>query len=152
MMGSWLRAAVAAIAGHSIVRFAVVGGIGFGVDLGGLYLLHGMLLLWLPVATGLAYLVAFAISFVLSRQWVFPDAGAMRRQLVRYLWLVAAVLLLTILGVQALVWVTVPYLVAKVLTSGVVALVNYVASRWWVFRVEPVAEPQREPEPVAATP
>jgi putative flippase GtrA len=150
MVGT-LRGAVGTVARHSMTRFAVVGGIGFGTDIALLWLLHGLAHMWLPLATALAYLVAFAISFVLSREWVFPDAGGMRRQLYRYLWLVAGVLLLTVAGVQALVWLGVPYLIAKLLTSGVVALVNYVASRWWVFRITPV-EMSPEPEPVAVAP
>ncbi len=145
----WLSVAV----GHSFAKFAVVGVIGFGTDVGLLWLLYGVLHLWLPVATGLAYLVAFAISFVLSREWVFPDTGNMRRQVYRYCWLVAGVLLLTVLGVKAVVSLGVQYLVAKVLISGVVAVVNYVVSRWWVFRATPVpalAEP--EPEQAAVAP
>ena len=149
-MAGILRGA-AGVARHSMVRFAAVGCIGFGTDVGLLWLLHGLAHMWLPLATALAYLVAFAISFVLSRKWVFPDAGDMRRQIYRYLCLVAGVLLLTVGGVQALVWLAVPYLVAKVITSGLVALINYVVSRWWVFRPIPaVARP--EPQPVAVAP
>jgi putative flippase GtrA len=145
-----LRGVVAAAAGHSMVRFAVVGGIGFGTDVLLLWLLHGIAHLWLWLATALAYLVAFAISFVLSREWVFPEAGRSRRQVYRYCWLVSGVLMLTVLGVQVLAWLGVPYLAAKVATSGVVAIVNYVASRWWVFRVTPaMAQPEPEPASVA---
>jgi putative flippase GtrA len=117
-----------------MVKFAVVGGLGFAADIGCLYLLHGVLGMWLPLATTLAYAVAFALSFVLSREWVFPDSGNMRAQVIRYLCLVAGVLVLTVVGVQALVWLAVSYLIAKVLTSGLVGVVNYAASRWWVFR------------------
>src|SRR5258708_3852379 len=106
-----------------MVGFAAGGCGGFRTDLSLLLLLHGLAHMWLPLATALAYLVAFAISFVLSREWVFPDAGDMRRQLYRYLCLVAGVLLLTVAGVQALVWLAVPYLVAKVITSGLVAVI-----------------------------
>jgi putative flippase GtrA len=148
-MAGAARRRLGALARHSMARFAVVGLIGFGTDVGLLWLLHGVLSMWLPLATALAYLVAFAMSFVMSREWVFPEAGNMRRQIVRYCVLVAGVLLMTVLGVQALVWLTMPYLIAKVLVSGVVAVVNYVVSRWWVFRVAPaVAQP--EPEPAAA--
>ena len=150
-MASSLRGAVRTAIGHNVARFAVVGGIGFGTDVVLLWLLHGVLGMWLPLATTLAYLVAFAISFVLSRHWVFPDEGDVRRQMVRYCWLVAGVLAMTVLGVQALVWLGVPYLAAKVLVSGVVAVVNYVASRWWVFRAAPVAlAPEPEPAVVGS--
>jgi putative flippase GtrA len=123
-----------AIARHSMTKFAIVGLLGFGTDVALLWLLHGVLGMWLPLATTIAYIVAFALSFVLSREWVFPDAGNMRTQIIRYALLVIGILVLTVVGVQALVWFAVSYLIAKVLTSGVVALVNYAASRWWVFR------------------
>src|SRR5581483_10343141 len=98
------------------------------------YLLHGVLGLWLWLATTIAYIVAFALSFVLSREWVFPDAGNMRTQIIRYVVLVVGILVMTVIGVQALVWLAVSYLLAKLATSCVVAVVNYGASRWWVFR------------------
>ena len=151
MSGS-VRGLVRAVAGHNMARFAVVGGIGFGTDVGLLWLLHGVAHVWLWLATALAYLVAFGVSFVLSREWVFPDSGDMRRQAYRYCVLVAGVLLLTVFGVEEVVRLGVPYLVAKVLVSGVVAVVNYVVSRWWVFRVAPapaLAEPRPEQAAVA---
>jgi putative flippase GtrA len=152
MSGS-ARGLVRAVAGHNMTRFAVVGGIGFVTDIGLLWLLHGVAHLWLSLATALAYLVAFAVSFVLSREWVFPDAGDMRRQVYRYCWLVAGVLLMTVLGVKALVLLGVQYLVAKVLVSGVVAVINYVVSRWWVFRVTPApAATEPQPEQAAVAP
>jgi putative flippase GtrA len=152
MSGS-VRGLVRAVAEHSMARFAVVGCIGFGTDVGLLWLLHGVAHLEVGLATALAYLVAFAVSFVLSREWVFPDTGDMRRQVYRYCVLVAGMLLLTVVGVKALVWVGVQYLVAKVLISGVVAVVNYVISRWWVFRVTPApAAVEPQPEQAAVTP
>jgi len=118
----------------SFAKFAVVGILGFGTDMLLLWLLYGVLGVWLPLATTIAYIAAFALSFVLSREWVFPDSGDMRAQILRYIALVIGILVLTVAGVQALVWLSVWYLVAKVVTSGVVAVVNYIASRWWVFR------------------
>jgi putative flippase GtrA len=125
---------IRAMARHSMTKFALVGLLGFATDIGLLWLLHGILGMWLWLATTIAYLVAFALSFVLSREWVFPDAGNMRTQIIRYAVLVAGILVMTVLGVQALVWFAVSYLLAKLATSCVVAVVNYGASRWWVFR------------------
>jgi|GEM_PF-956628 putative flippase GtrA len=152
MSGS-VRGLVRAVAGHNMARFAVVGGIGFGTDVSLLWLLHGVAHVGVGLSTALAYLVAFAISFVLSRDWVFPDSGDRRRQFYRYCLLVAGVLLLTVYGVKALVSFDVQYLVAKVLVSGVVAVVNYVVSRWWVFRATPaLAAAEPEPEQAAVAP
>ena len=41
------------------MRFVVVGGTSFVLDAGSLFLLHGVLKLWLPLATVLAYAVSF---------------------------------------------------------------------------------------------
>ncbi len=43
-------------------------------------------------------------------------------------------LALTVIGVQRLTWLGLPYLGSKVVTSGVVAAINYVAFRLWVIR------------------
>ena len=151
-MGGTVRGVVGAVARHHLVRFGVVGGLSFATDILLLWVLHGVAHLWLWLATTLAYLVAFVIGFVLSREWVFPEAGRTRAQVYRYCLLVVGVLLLTVLGVQALTWLGVPYLAAKLVTSGVVAIVNYVASRWWVFRVPAIpTEPEREPEAAVLT-
>jgi putative flippase GtrA len=150
-MRSTVRGLVGAMARHNLIRFGLMGGLTFGVDIGLLWLLHGVVHLWLWLATTLAYAVAFVIGFVLSREWVFPEAGRSRAQVYRYCVLVVGVLLLTVFGVQALAWLGVPYLAAKLVTSGVVAIVNYVVSRWWVFPAVPaLAAPDTEPETASA--
>jgi len=59
---------------------------------------------------------------------------------------------MTVFGVVEVARLGVPYPVAKVLVSGVVAVVNYVVSRWWVFRVIPaLAAAELEPEQAAIT-
>jgi putative flippase GtrA len=130
-----LTASIASLSRHSAVRFVLVGGTSFVLDAGTLFLLHGVFKLWLPLATVLAYAVAFIANFGLNRKWAFAaDNGHVGRQLHRYLYLVAANLILTVIGVQGLTWLGLPYLVSKVVTSGVVAAINYVAFRLWVFR------------------
>ena len=152
-MGGTVRGLVRTVARHHLVRFGVMGGLTFATDIVLLWLLHGVAHLWLWLATTLAYAVAFVIGFVLSREWVFPEAGRSGRQLYRYVALVVGVLLLTVFGVQALAWLGLPYLIAKLATSAVVAIVNYVVSRWWVFRADPTpARPELEPETAAVAP
>lgn len=118
---------------HSAVRFLAVGGLSVVVDAGLLVLLHGVLAIWLPVAAALAFAGAFVVNFGLNRAWVFGSAGAVHRQLVRYLTLVAVNLVLTVILVPALTWLGLPYLVAKLVTTGALAVLNYLASRTWIF-------------------
>jgi putative flippase GtrA len=117
----------------SALRFLVVGGLSFVTDAGALYLLHGVLRVWLPAATALAFGCAFVVNFGLNRIWAFRAGGAVARQLRRYLALVLANLLLTVALVPGLAWLGLPYLVAKVCTTAMLTVVNYAVSRRWVF-------------------
>jgi len=118
---------------HSGFRYVVVGAASVAVDAGTLYLLHGRAGLWLPVATALAFVAAFGVNFGLNRAWSFDGVRPLGRQLSRYFALVALNLPATVLAVQALTWLGLPYLVAKLVTAAVLAVVNYLVSRRWVF-------------------
>jgi putative flippase GtrA len=124
---------VSMLARHSAVRFLVVGVLSLATDAGSLFILHGVLGIWLPVATALAYAAAFVINFGLNRIWAFETSSAMGRQLWRYLALVAVNLCFTVISVQALVWLGVEYLVAKMVIAVGLAVINYVVSRKWIF-------------------
>jgi putative flippase GtrA len=117
----------------SFVRFLVVGGLSLAVDAGLLYLLHGRLGMWLPAATAVSFLAGFVVNFTLNRQWAFSSTGSLGRHFTRYVALVAVNLLVTVVLVQALTALGVPYLVAKVVTTAAVSIVNYVVSKKWIF-------------------
>ena len=87
---------------HSAVRFLVVGGLSLVVDTGSLIVFHGWLGIWLPLATTMAFGVAFVVNFGLNRLWAFGSGGHMGRQLTRYGYLVIANLCLTVVLVQGL--------------------------------------------------
>lgn len=114
-------------------RFLLVGGASVVVDAGLLYVLHDRAGLRLEPATALAFLAGFVVNFALNRQWAFASTGHLRRQMVAYLALVAANLLVTVVLVRALTALGVMYLVAKVLTTAVLSTVNYFVSRKWIF-------------------
>src|SRR6185369_5587189 len=58
---------------HSAVRFLIVGGLTFTVDETALFVLHGVIGLWLGLATVLAFAFAFGVNFGLNRVWVFAS-------------------------------------------------------------------------------
>jgi putative flippase GtrA len=124
---------ISTLARHSAVRFLVVGVLSLATDAGSLFLLHGVLGIWLPLATALAYAVAFMVNFGLNRAWAFAASGGMGRQLWRYLALVAVNLFFTVLLVQSLVWLGVEYLVAKMMIAIGLAVINYIVSKKWIF-------------------
>src|SRR5690349_20026545 len=116
-----------------MIRFFLAGGASFVVGFGMLWLMQGGLGMWLPLGTGLAYAAAFVVNFGLSRSWAFAGQGAgdgrLGRQLPRYIILVVFNLVVTVTGVPGLTWAGQPYLVSKLVTSVVLALINYFVSR-----------------------
>ncbi|MFC4109049.1 GtrA family protein [Micromonospora zhanjiangensis] len=126
-------ASIASLTRRSSVRFLIVGGLSVATDTGALFVFHGVLGLWLPVATVLAFATAFVVNFGLNRVWAFGATGAVGGQVWRYLALVLVNLVATVLLVQGLTWAGLPYLVAKVVTAGALAAMNYVVSKKWIF-------------------
>jgi putative flippase GtrA len=119
---------------RSLPRFLVTGALSFAVDVGTLFVAHGVLRIWLPLATTLAYAVAFTINFSLNRLWAFASTAAVGGQVGRYLALTAVNYVVTVAAVSGLAAAGLHYLVAKVITAAVIAAVNYIAYRLWVFR------------------
>ena len=121
---------------HPAPRFLVSGGLTALVDVGTLAALHSALGAPLAVSTAAAYCVAFAVNFRLSRHWTFSTArqGRAHHQAARYLLLVLVNLAATLAIVTGLSAVGVYYLLAKVISIAVIALGNFFAYRYWVFR------------------
>jgi putative flippase GtrA len=119
---------------HSATRYLIIGGLSFAVDVGVLFVAHGMLDVLLPVATTAAFLTSFAVNFGLNRVWSFGSRSPVGRQLVRYVTLVAVNTMLTVLLVSGLAAIGVQYLVAKTVATAGLIVLNYAAYRMWVFR------------------
>ncbi len=119
---------------RSLPRFLIIGALSFTIDVGTLFVAHGVLRIWLPLATTLAYAIAFTVNFSLNRFWAFQSTAAVGHQAARYLLLTGANYVVTVVAVTGLAAAGLHYLVAKVLTAAVIAVVNYVVYRTWVFR------------------
>src|SRR5438270_12538394 len=122
----------------SVVRFLVVGVLSVATDATALFVLHGVLRIWLPAATAGAYGVAFVVNFGLNRTWVFRATDSVGRQLQWYIALVVVNLALTVVLVPTLTWLGIQYLASKLLVAAALAVLNYVASRRWIFVSPPV--------------
>jgi putative flippase GtrA len=120
-----------------LLRFSLVGGASFALDVGGLVALRTATPLPLAVDAAVAFAVAALFNFVLSRQWVFPQAAAGGRpdaDLARYALLVVAGLGLTTLVVPLLAVAGLDYRLAKLVASLLVALLNFIVMPRWIFR------------------
>lgn len=125
----------------AFLRFLMVGGLSYVVDLGTLLLLHDVAGWSVTAATSGAFLVAFVFTFTLNRQWVFPGSdGGVTGQVVRYLILVGANYLATLAIVVGLHAAGAPLAVAKTVAVAVLAVANFFLYRWFVFGTR-AAEP-----------
>ena len=125
--------AVRRLGRHSGVRFVVVGGLSLATNTGALYLLHGVLRMWLPAAAVLSFVIAFGVNFGLNRMWTFDSDGALFGHLWRYLALVLVNLCLNAVLVPGLTALGLPYLLSQVIVTTVLSALNYVVSRLWIF-------------------
>jgi putative flippase GtrA len=106
----------------------------FAVDIPMLFLTHGVLRIWLPAATTIAYAVAFAFNFVLNRVWAFGSTAPIKSQATWYVVICVANYVATVVIVSGLVALGMEYLIAKTLSGAVIGAANYVVFRVWVFR------------------
>jgi putative flippase GtrA len=120
-----------------LVRFSFAGAMSFLLDLGLLVALKSLTPLPLGWVAALAFAAAALVNFALSRQWVFSAATVDSHppaDLARYAVLVVAGLALTTAAVPLLTLIGLDYRLAKMLSSGLVAAMNYLAIPVWVFR------------------
>lgn len=123
------------LAEHSLARFLFFSGIGLSFDLTVLWLLRAFTPLSLWAAVTIAFVLTYALNFVLNRWFAFDAAhGHAAGQLRRFLPQVLADYLLVVFAVGALVWLGLPDLVARTLSAFTNAVLNYCAYRWWTFR------------------
>jgi putative flippase GtrA len=119
----------------SFLGFTLINTFTFGVDLGLLTLLHGVLNRPLPLAITLAYLVAFGLSFVLNRIVNFRSHAPVGPQAAIYLVAIAINYVAFILGVgSGLAALGLEYHLARITAGACEAAYMYSVLRWVVFR------------------
>lgn len=118
---------------HQITRFVAVGVASYAVDIGVLYLLHGRAGVALWLATTIAYVCGLGANFGLNRVVTFASAGPMHAQLARYVALLVGNYGVTVAMVTGLTAAGSPYLISKTICVALLASVNFVAYRHWVF-------------------
>lgn len=117
----------------SATRYLVVGGFSFLFDIGVLWLLHDVFGVALAIATPVAFLLSFAVTYTLQRTIAFRAADGVAPSVLRYTLLVA----FNTVATTAIVWasdaVGLPWGVGKVAAVAATTIWNYFAYRYWVF-------------------
>jgi putative flippase GtrA len=117
---------------HQLLKYLVGGGLSAVIDIG---LLQGLLWLGAPlvVAVSAGFLGGLAFNFLFHAHLTF-QRGAGRATFVRYLCVVAANYVLTLLCVSASVSLSGSPLPGKLLALVLVAANGYLLGKRWIFR------------------
>ncbi|WP_203717151.1 GtrA family protein [Asanoa siamensis] len=118
----------------SLVGFAILGGFTFGVDLALLWTLRRWTPLPVPIAVTASYVVAVALNYVLNRTMNFRSHAPILGEASRYTVVMALDYVLTVGVTTALTGLGLDLTAARLMAAAVVALLNYAAARWWIFR------------------
>jgi putative flippase GtrA len=129
--GSWLSQ----VYRHSLTRFLAFSAFGLTFDLTVLVLLDLFTPLPYQASVTIAFVLTYALNFVLNRWFAFDAAhGHVGGQVGRFLPQVTADYLLVVFGVTVLVELGLPLVAARVVSASTNAVLNYCAYRWWTFR------------------
>jgi putative flippase GtrA len=117
----------------ALIRFGVTGLTSVIVDVGTLTLLHsglGVRLIWSTLA---AFGAGLVVNYTLNRNWTFQAQADHRRTMSRYAVMVSINFGSTLVIVLGLTHLGVYYLLSKLIAVAIIAVVNFTASRYWVF-------------------
>lgn len=118
---------------HSAVRYLVTGGFCFLIDIALLWLGHDVVGLPLAVATAIAFLLSFVVTYTLQRVVAFSADSGVAPSVVRYTILVIVNTAATTFIVWAVDALGAPWLAGKILAVIVTTVWNYFIYRYWVF-------------------
>lgn len=119
---------------NAIVRFLLVGGLSFALDLGLLALLHEVFAVALWIATPIAFGVSLVFNFLFQRIFTFRASNRGSISAVKYILLVLVNIIvsdLVVQGFDALGW---SYVIGKITATALTTVWNYFLYRHWIFQ------------------
>jgi putative flippase GtrA len=119
-----------------LLKFGLVGGSGYLINLGVFALLSGNLSVQHTIAAIGSFCVAVTSNYFWNRRWTFePGEGPMHFQAVRFLVVSVLALLLNLVLLEALVSTgAVSQLWAQAIAVAVAMPFNFLGNRLWTFR------------------
>lgn len=123
-----------------LLKFGVVGGSGYLVNLAVFAVLGGLLGMHYVLAAVIAFCVALSSNFFWNRRWTFgPGDGHAGFQAARFFTVSIAALLINLAVLEALVGASVGELAAQAIAVALAMPFNFVGNKLWTF-----ADPGRE--------
>lgn len=145
-MGVKLQHILKAAYHHHFIRYCLVGGTTFVMDLGILIVLHGKAHVDLSLATSTAYWVSNFYSFILSRYWTFSiyEKQGMSRHIILYSLLLVFNYFFTVIFINEASH-HIHYWIAKILSVAILVTWSYPLYKWVIFvQKKPEAVPANE--------
>lgn len=142
-IGFWNRAQthgaklIGIVEGSHLIKFLLVGGASFAVDLGLLVLLHEVFGVDLWIATPLAFIASLVFNFALQRSFTFRAQNRRHVSFLKYLALVVFNVVAIDVIVNAFdIW-GMSYGIGKVVATVVTTSWNFWLYKVWIFKREP---------------
>jgi putative flippase GtrA len=136
-MPNRVLSAVRRLWARSANRYLVVGGFCFVVDVALLWIAYDLLGVPLAIATPVAFLTSFAVTYTMQRVVAFSSDSKVVPSVARY----TALVIFNTIATTGIVWLTAvldgQWLVGKILAVVATTLWNYFAYRYWVFVESP---------------
>lgn len=117
-----------------LVRFLVVGGASFAIDLGLLVLLHEVAGVDLWVATPIAFLASLVFNFLVQRKFTFRSSARADVSLIKYGALVVFNIIATDVVVNMVDGAGYPYALGKVIATVATTVWNFLLYKHWIFK------------------
>ncbi|MBU2668020.1 GtrA family protein [Actinoplanes bogorensis] len=135
-IGEWsdrLPAPLRRFVSRELIGFAILSAGTFAFDLALLWLIRHTTPLPVPAAVSVAYIAAVGLNYLLNRTFNFRSHAPMGRESLRYAVVAAADYLLTVGLTSGLSAIGVEFWTSRLASAVAVALLVYVAARWFVF-------------------
>ena len=117
-----------------LLKFGVVGGSGYLINLGVFAFLSGNLGVYHAVAAVGAFCVAVTSNFLWNRYWTFgPGEGLAHMQAARFLAVSVACLVINLLVLELLVGSGMSELAAQAIAVAVAMPFNFLGNKLWTF-------------------
>ena len=120
---------------RKLTKFIISGGLAAVTEYSSFFVLFNIAHLFLIGSNVASFLMGFVVSFTLNRSWLFKSNGGIKRQLTSYLILAVVNLVISNLLLLTLVHVlTLPVLIAKIISMILIAMWNYVFFSKLIFK------------------
>ncbi len=123
-----------------LMRFGFSGAFGAALNIGILFVLTRFAGLWYLISAAIAFVVSYAVSFILQKYWTFKEKSAERAPVQAGMYLAVALTNLALntgLMYMFVEHAQVQYLIAQALSSMLIAVESYFVYRY-IFKPVPM--------------